>query len=282
MKLKSILLVGLLGVCMPLTMATSCGDKPPVDEPEVQHHPTSSFDKCPLLAHIDNPKLGIKEMRSMVLNSSTRDTSVLSIRCYDAEQKMISCDEYEWDEGVRRQVIQEVYKYDQRGRLAEAVFYGGIASTAYEYDQYGFLAKETYSGKEDDGSEFVMVTNYFYNGDTVRVDQEECDIDYMVFNNDMLPVYFSGYTDGSLKWKNGNYYGYKSDDQYAYDDKINISKLTDISLISWYDVEYLTRFSKNNLIRKNCIYTYNSKNLLETVRYGDAKEPYIVYSYLYY
>lgn len=66
MKLSKFLLLGLLGICAPI-FTTGCDEdkndlaNDPASE-EVPHHPTSNFDRCPLLAHIDNPKLGIKEI----------------------------------------------------------------------------------------------------------------------------------------------------------------------------------------------------------------------------
>lgn len=259
MKLQKFLLLGLLGICVPLTMATSCGDKPPVDNPDVvPHHPTSSFDKCPLLAHIDNPKLGIKEITVEFYYGDRLENKC--IYEYDQEQRLVKMTndrgtevEYEYDaKGCPTKIVT---KYEKSVDMTETFF----------YDEYGFLTK-----RREEGSEGYVESKFRYKNDTVFEIEGWSDgsnYEYVtIYSKDVYPIYTTktemAYEE--MEWDKGNCVSVKYDNEevreYEYDEKENISRLLSHC--------YERNFFKEDLCKNNRLgyysYTYTEKGMVAT------------------
>ncbi len=285
MKLQKFLLLGLLGICVPLTMATSCGDKPPVDNPDVvPHHPTSSFDKCPLLAHIDNPKLGIKEIRLEEYYKDTLRNEETCVYIYDKEQRVMKV--------ISTSGVSE-YKYNTKGYL-EKIVGSSISSddkweTTRIYDQYDFLVEEHFKS-EYEGEIYSGLTKYRYVGDTVITDAVTNEVlNTTIYSVDMYPIYEKheeggGYvTETNFEWRDGNCVKI-NDVAYKYDNHVNIFHLTRF----WNEDEGLGRVDENNKISSvsenyaaEIKYTYTDKGMVE-IQQTEGSDYKYVYTYVYY
>lgn len=276
MKLKKLLLLALLGICVPMT---SCNDEKelandPASE-EVPHHPTSNFDRCPLLAHIDNPKLGIKEIT--LERYENDEFAYKEVYSYDKEQRLVKIVGDGW---------YETYEYDIKGRLSkyEEISTSGVWGYTHIlfYDEYGFLAKHTVSG-QDDGTPVESETVFAYNQDTA-VSNEDGYIVWWVYSEDMYMT--ACWNDGwfqNYEWEKGNCVKRFSDGnehEYSYDDKVNISRLLNGSpmYIDWYEMNENNKLTEGSTESKY-EYTYDDKGMVTTRQYGSSKN---VYTYLYY
>lgn len=276
MKLSKFLLLGLLGLCVPLT-GCSDDEKDPANDPaseEVPHHPTSNFDRCPLLAHIDNPKLGIKEIT--LERYEDGELAYKEVYSYDKEQRLTKITADNW---------YNTYEYDAKGRPCKIVERGEDAEfgnwqnvVAYFYDEYGFYTKYTWTSESQDG-EYAMEVTYDYVGDTVFMSSKSEGVRTInVYSEDMYPIYShhieEGYEDETYyDWENGNRVSVKTggyENKYTYDDKVNIERL--FELFSIGDVN-------NRLGYWSYTYDGNGMVAAKQTESGTTKE---VFTYIYY
>ncbi|MDE5606051.1 MAG: hypothetical protein K2I68_01985, partial [Bacteroidales bacterium] len=279
-----------LGLCMPLT---SCNDEAePANDPAseaVPHHPTSNFGRCPLLAHIDNPKLGIKEITEEEYRDGELVKDSKKVYSYDKEQRLIKIT------GISDgRNYKEEYEYDTKGRPVNYLVTndaGGMETHTFIYDEYGFLVriKESYRyGEENEESEMV----FSYSGDTLflaDIWEKDTSLSKVLYSDDLYPLYFGAVsgTEFIYEWKDGNLVEEKSkwgreDDwhirKWEYDANVSIGHLTTYCQYMWF-VENAVDLSKNNRIG-SWSYTYDDKGLVVTQQSGDGWS--YKYTYLYY
>lgn len=277
MKLSKFLLLGLLGICVPLTMATSCSDNKEPDDPAVvPHHPTSNFDRCPLLAHIDNPKLGIKEIT--LERYEDGELAYKEVYSYDKEQRLTKITADNW---------YNTYEYDAKGRLSKYTEMStsgvwGYTHTLF-YDEYGFLAKHAMSG-QDEGTPLEIETIFTYNQDTA-LSNEDGYVVWRIYSEDMyMTTYWNNGWFVNYEWEKGNSVMHKSsngnEQEYTYDNKVNIDRLLNGSpmYIEWYMMNENNRLI-NGSAEFQYEYTYDDKGMVTTRQHGASKN---VYTYIYY
>lgn len=291
MKLSKFLLLGLLGICVPLT-GCSDDEKEPANDPaseEVPHHPTSNFDRCPLLAHIDNPKLGIKEITEEEYRDGELVKDSKKVYLYDKEQRLVKITGMSDGRNYK-----EECEYDAKGRPVKYIVTndaGDMETHTFIYDEYGFLVrlKESYSyGGDSEESEMV----FSYVGDTLflaEIWEKDTALSKVLYSEDLYPLYFcavSG-TEFIYEWKGGNLVEEKSkwgweDDwhtrKWEYDTNVSIGHLTTYCQYMWF-VENAGSMSKNNSLGYS--YTYDDKGMVVTQQSEDSTYSY-KYTYLYY
>ena len=279
MKLRKILLLGLLGLCVPLT-GCSDDEKDPASE-EVPHHPTSNFDRCPLLAHIDNPKLGIKEITEERYEDG--ELAYKIVYSYDKEQRLVK---------ITGSDYYETYEYDAKGRLSKytEMSASGVWGDRYTffYDDYGFLSKwqgEDLIEETSNGYEAVCVYKY----DTVFCNYKDGS-EWYVYSEDMYMT--TEWHDDYIyyyEWRNGNCLNIKDENggvrKYTYDDKLNTRRLLNALPIgcTYYDktennIIQTQEYGDDNRVVKY-EYTYDDNGLVTMMQHGVSK---VVYTYIYY
>ena len=288
MKLSKFLLLGLLGLCVPLT-GCSDDEKDPANDPaseEVPHHPTSNFDRCPLLAHIDNPKLGIKEIT--LERYEDGELAYKEVYSYDKEQRLTKITGI--SEGSN---YKEECEYDTKGRPVKYLVTndaGDMETHTFIYDEYGFLVRlkesSVYGG---DSEESEMVFSYL--GDTLflaEIWENDTALSKVLYSEDLYPLYFGAVsgTEFIYEWKDGNLVAEKhkwswEEEWYTrkweYDANVSIEHLTTYCQYMWF-VENAGSMSTNNSLG-HWSYTYDDKGMVTTRQHGVSKN---VYTYIYY
>lgn len=289
MKLRKILLLGLLGICVPLT-GCSDDEKEPANDPaleEVPHHPTSNFDRCPLLAHIDNPKLGIKEITVEEYRDGELIKDSKIVYSYDKEQRLVKITGISEGSNYKKE-----YEYDVKGRPIKYICSSRQrVEEMYTliYDTYGFLTLGLYS--DGDTIEFQYI------GDSVLVDWKTDSKMKIVYSKDLYQIKRCFVDDEGgenvaflCEWENGNCVRMKDGDgdfdEYdaqVYDDKVNIWKLRTLDMDCFLEGVYVC--CKNNWIgrkgRPRWTYSYTDNGLVAKAE-DLYEESVYIYTYLYY